>query len=206
MSSLPQPRLTPEQYLVIERDAPCKSEYFDGAMFAMAGATREHNLICTNVTRELSQQLRGQPCETYAGDMRVKVAATGLYTYPDVVVVCGERQFEDGRRDTLLNPTMIVEVLSPSTAAYDRGDKFTHYQHLDSLREYLLIAQDQPRIEHYLRNDRQEWLRSDALGPESTLRLTSTGCALKLSDVYERIEFPPRSASHPSAPSSADAE
>src|SRR5207302_11009756 len=126
--------------------------FFAGEMFAMAGASEAHNLITINLSRELSVQLKNLPCRVYSGDMRVKVSDTGLYTYPDMVVVCGERQFEAERRDTLLNPTLIIEVLSPTTEAYDRGDKFAHYRRMESLREYVLIAQDRVRLERYTRD------------------------------------------------------
>jgi Uma2 family endonuclease len=189
MSSLVKPRLSPEEYLTIERNAERKSEFYAGEMFAMAGASEAHNLITVNVTRELSSQLRGRPCRTYAGDMRVKVSETGLYTYPDVAVACGEVQFEDTHRDTLLNPTVIVEVLSPSTEAYDRGEKFAQYLRLPSLQQYILIAQDRPRIERYRRSEEQEWIFSATDGLENTTHLGSIGCDLVLADVYDRVEF-----------------
>lgn len=144
MSSHAQQRYTPEEYLTLERQAQCKSAYYAGEIFATAGASRWHNLIVTNVLRELSLQLKGRPCTTYPSDMRVKVSPTGLYTYPDVTVVCGEAQSEDHQQDTLLNPTLIVEVLSESTEAYDRGGKFAHYRKLPSLLEYVLITQTKP--------------------------------------------------------------
>ncbi len=150
-STAVQPRYTPEQYLALDRKADYKSEYINGHVIAMAGASRRHNLIAGNLYREVSQQLRGRPCEAYISDMRVKVGLTGLYTYPDVVMVCGDIHFEDGDNDTLLNPTAIVEVLSTSTEAYDRGEKFAHYRRLESLQEYLLVAQDKVRIEYYVR-------------------------------------------------------
>ena len=133
MSALPEPFITPEQYLEIERKAADKSEYHSGQMFAMAGASREHNLITANVVGELRSLLRGRPCKTYPSDMRVLVLATGLHTYPDVSVACGEPEFLDGALDVLLNPLVIVEVLSSSTEPYDRGAKFALYQHLPSL-------------------------------------------------------------------------
>jgi Uma2 family endonuclease len=138
MSSLTRQRYTPEEYLALERQSQCKSEYDAGEIFAMAGASRWHNLIVTNVPRELSLQLKGHPCTTYPSDMRVKVSPTGLYTYPDVTVVYGEAQVEDNQQDTLLNPTLIVEVLSESTEAYDREGKFAHYRKLTSLMECVL--------------------------------------------------------------------
>jgi Uma2 family endonuclease len=189
MEAQPKPYLTPEQYLAIERGAEFKSEYFDGEMFAMAGASHRHNLITTNVVRELSTQLKGRPCETYASDMRVKVSASELYTYPDVVVACSDIRFDDEQGDTLLNPTLIVEVLSKSTEAYDRGEKFAHYRKLDSLQEYLLVAQDRHSIEHFVRQPGGGWLLRDVTGIGSTLHLESIGCDLPLAEVYDRVDF-----------------
>src|SRR3989442_7543846 len=160
MSSERKINLNPGQYLTLDRRAEFRSEYVDGDMVAMSGGSREHNLIVTNLVRELSFQLKGRPCEVYPSNMRVKVSATGLYTYPDVVVVCGEPKFEDENVDTLINPTLIAEVLSDSTEAYDRGAKFGHYRKVDSLTEYLLVAQKEPRIEQYVRQAAGPWLRS----------------------------------------------
>ena len=148
-----QALFTPEEYLARERKALNKSEYRDGRIYAMPGASRAHNLITANTLVEIHPQLRDRTCEVYPSDMRVKVSSTGTYTYPDVVVVCDEPRFEDGHFDTLLNPTVLIEVLSPSTAAYDRGEKFRRYQYLDSLCEYILISQDRIRVEHYLRQE-----------------------------------------------------
>jgi Uma2 family endonuclease len=189
MSVPAKQRLTVDQYLAFEREADTKNEYFNGEVFVMAGASREHNVITANVVRELSAQLRGRPCETYPSDMKVKVSATGLYTYPDVLVVCGERQFDDDQKDVLLNPTLIVEVLSSTTEAYDRGDKFGHYRKLESLKEYILIAQDRYLVEHYLRQGEHQWLLTEFTDPEDTVHLPSIGCDLALSDIYERLEF-----------------
>lgn len=184
-----QPVLTAAEYLALERQAETKSEYHDGQMVAMMGASRWHNLIAMNVSARLHLQLEGRPCETYASDMRVKVDPTGLYTYPDVTVVCGEAEFEDAELDTLLNPTVIVEVLSPSTEAYDRGAKFRHYRRVPSLQEYLLVAQDKPYLEHYVRQPGDEWLLSTAERPEEVVELPSIGCHLALADVYSKVEF-----------------
>ncbi len=189
MSVPARQRISPEQYLAIEREADFKSEYFNGEVFAMARASREHNLITLNVGSALHSQLRGRPCETYPSDMKVKVSATGLYTYPDVTVACGELQFDDDCNDVLLNPTLIVEVLSSTTEAYDRGDKFGHYRKLASLREYVLIAQDRYHVEHYLRQGEHQWLLTEVTDPEDTVHLPSIGCDLALSAVYERLEF-----------------
>jgi Uma2 family endonuclease len=181
-------RCTPEQYLALERKSPVKHEYYGGEMFAMAGASRVHNLIAGNLHAEIRAQIRGRPCEAYVSDIRVLVSPTWLYTYPDVVAVCGERQFEDSEVDTLLNPNLIVEVLSPSTEAYDRGKKFAHYRRLESLREYVMVAQDQVRVERYTRQG-DEWLLTELSRLEDTLRLESVGCAVALSAIYERVEF-----------------
>jgi Uma2 family endonuclease len=189
MSSQVQQRHTPEEYLALERQAQCKSEYYAGEIFAMAGASRWHNLIVTNVLRELSLQLKGRPCTTYPSDMRVKVSPTGLYTYPDVTVVCGEAQFEDHQQDTLLNPTLIVEVLSESTEAHDRGGKFAHYRKLPSLMEYVLIAQTKPHIEHYVRQPDNRWLLAEADRLADTIHLPSIDCHLALAEVYDKLNI-----------------
>jgi Uma2 family endonuclease len=187
MPAEPKSYLTPEEYLALERKAERKSEYFDGEMFATSGASREHNLIVTNIIREISQQLKERPCEVYPSDMRVKIPATGLYTYPDVVVVCGEPKFEDDHLDTLLNPTLIIEVLFESTEAYDRGKKSAHYRTVKSLAEYLLVAQDAYRIEQYVRQASNQWLLCEARGLEETLRLSSIQCDLTLKEVYAKV-------------------
>ncbi|ETX04060.1 MAG: hypothetical protein ETSY2_31015 [Candidatus Entotheonella gemina] len=187
-SAAVQPRYTSDQYLALERKADYKSEYINGHIVAMAGASRQHNLIASNLCREVSQQLRGRPCEAYISDMRVKVSHTGLYTYPDVVIACGEIQFEDTETDTLLTPTVIVEVLSPSTEAYDRGEKFAHYRRLASLQDYLLVAQDKVRIEHYVRQGDQ-WILSEVNGLNDTLHLAAVDCTIALQDVYDKVQF-----------------
>jgi Uma2 family endonuclease len=189
MSTAPQTYISPQQYLEIERQADHKSEYFAGEMFAMAGATREHNLLSTNLTRELSLQLKERECEVYSSDMRVKVELTGLYTYPDVTVACEHPQFEDGQLDTLLNPTVVIEILSDSTEAYDRGRKFAHYRKLDSLREYLLVAQDRCHIEHYVRQPDNQWLLSETDDPGGQVALPSIDCTLAMAEVYRKVRF-----------------
>jgi Uma2 family endonuclease len=189
MSTQPKTFLTPEQYLEIERKAGYKSEYFQGEMFAMAGAGDAHNLIVANLIGEFRQQLRARPCRVYPSEMRVRVSATGLYTYPDVVVVCGDRQFLDDRRDTLLNPVLIVEVLSPSTEAYDRGRKFEQYQSIETLQEYLLVASDRIHADLYTRQTDGSWVRRSAGGPEDALQLPAIGCRLVLADLYEKVDL-----------------
>ena len=183
-----QALFTPEEYLTRERKALTKSEYRDGRIYAMPGASRNHNLITTNTLVEIHIQLRNRVCEVYNNDMRVKVSSAGLYTYPDVVVVCEEPRFEDSHFDTLLNPTVLIEVLSPSTAAYDRGEKFRRYQQLDSLREYILISQDEVRVEHYLRQER-DWHLTEFRSLADVFSLVSIGCELSLQAIYAKVRF-----------------
>jgi Uma2 family endonuclease len=190
MASQPKTYLTPEEYLVIERRNEYKSEYIDGEMVAMTGASRRHNLITVNIAREISSQLRGRPCEGYISDMRVRVPSARDYTYPDVVVVCGEPQFEDDYVDTLLNPTVLIEVLSDSTECYDRGRKFGLYRTVESLAEYVLVAQDEYRVEQYVKQPDGRWLLSDHRSPEASVELASIQCALMLSEVYEKVTLP----------------
>lgn len=189
MSSPLHSRFTPEEYLAQERQAQTKSEYLNGEIFAMSGASRRHNLITVNITAGLHAQLRQRPCEVYTSDMRVKVSPTGLYTYPDVVVVCDEPQFEDAELDTLLNPTLIVEVLSKSTEDYDRGSKFEHYRSLDSLQEYVLVAQDRCHIVHYIRQPGNTWVLSETQLLNDRLPLPSLGGELLVSEVYAKVRF-----------------
>jgi Uma2 family endonuclease len=186
-------RYTPEQYLALERNADFKSEYCDGFITAKAGASREHNLITLNLGGEISSQLKNRPCEAYISAMRVLVSRTGLYTYPDVVAVCGEPRFEDDEVDTLLNPTVIVEVLSPSTESDDRGKKFGHYRRLESLKEYVIVAQDQILVERYTRHG-EDWLLSELRRIDDTLRLASIGSEVPLREIYAKVEFSPEAA------------
>ncbi len=189
MSTQPQTYLTPEEYLAFEREAEVKHEYYAGETFPFAGASRQHNLIVANVIRELGIEVKGRSCEVYPSDMRVKISPTGLYTYPDVTVVCGEARFDDEHSDTLLNPTVIVEVLSPSTAGYDRGEKFEHYRKLESLQAYLVIAQDRHHVEHWGRQSDNQWLLSETDSLEDTMELPSIACRLLVTDLYEKVEF-----------------
>jgi Uma2 family endonuclease len=188
--SVPASRwISPEEYLAAEREADYRSEYFNGQVFAMSGGTDIHSLIAANVTALLHLQLRRGPCRVFTSDLRIKVAVTGLYTYPDLSVICGPREYDDTRRDTALNPTVIIEVLSPKTAAYDRGDKFAHYQRISTLQEYVLISQDRARVERYLRHD-TGWNYTDVTGLEGRVPLTSIGADLRLEEIYEGVELP----------------
>ena len=189
-----QTHLTPEEYIALERKALPDSEiirheYLNGELVAMSGASRAHNLITGNIFGALRNLLRGSGCETYANDMRVSTPATASYFYPDVVVVCDEPRFEDDVFDTLLNPIILVEVLSPSTEAYDRGEKFAHYRQLTSLQEYVLVSQDQIRVEHYRRQERQ-WIFTDFQKPQEILPLVSIQCELPVQEIYELVTFP----------------
>lgn len=189
MSTVPKNQYTPEQYLAIERVARSRSEFFRGEMFAMVSASRKHNLIAGNVSRRIGEQFDGRRCEVYQSDMRVKVNATGLYTYPDVVATCDAPRFEDDHVDTLLNPKAIVEVLSPSTELWDRSGKFNHYRNIPSLREYVLISQDHVMVEKFAINAEGQWALRDYRALEDILVLDSIVCQIKLSDIYARIDF-----------------
>lgn len=181
--------ISPEEYLTAERRAEYKSEYIYGEIFAMSGASNAHNIITVEITTELNIQLRQRGCFVYSGDMRVKTKPTGSYFYPDVVVVCDKPRFEDNVFDTLLNPILIVEVLSPSTEAFDKGEKFAHYQELMSLQEYILVSQDRMRVEHH-RLIEAQWVGNTFEAPEDVLTFNSIECELPLKDIYTRISFP----------------
>jgi Uma2 family endonuclease len=188
MSTLPKRSfITEEEYLAIERKAEFKSEYFQGEMFAMAGALKPHNLIASNVIRVLGNQLLERDCNVYPSDMRVKIKKIGKYTYPDVAVTCGKEIFEDDYVDTLLNPIVIFEILSHSTEARDRGEKFQHYQFIESLMEYILIAQDTVRVEQYVRQNDRTWMYSQYQNLEDLVKLESINCELSLKEVYVKV-------------------
>jgi Uma2 family endonuclease len=189
LSTQPKPRITPQEYLELERKAEIKSEYLDGEMFAMSGATREHAKVVLNIGTELNIQFVDRPCEVYVQDLRVKVSATGLYTYPDIAAVCGEPQFEDDHFDTLINPQLIIEVLSRSTESYDRGRKFAHYRAIESLHEYVLVSQTECRIERYLRQEDGNWLYTECTDPDGSIELTSIACRLSLARTYHKVDF-----------------
>ena len=180
--------LTPEDYLAFERKADIKHEYCNGQLFAMSGASRAHNLVSGNIFGELRAQLKDRTCEVYMSDMRVLVDAARAYRYPDVVVACDVPRFEDDVFDTLLNPTVIVEVLSPSTAARDRGEKFEDYGQLASLHEYVLVSQKEARVAHYLRQGTR-WLLREYRHLDDVLQLMSINCALPLRDIYEKVKL-----------------
>lgn len=190
MPTAPQ-RLTAHQYLDLDRAAATRSEYYFGEIIAMSGGSHNHSLISSNILREAGNSLKGTPCYSFNPDMRVKTP-TGVYAYPDVTVVCGEPEFEDVRQDVLLNPSVIFEVLSPSTEDYDRGKKLLHYRSTPSLKHYVLVSQELARIESFSRNiNHTEWLLSEVLGIESTFHVRGMEIELKLADVYDRVVFRP---------------
>ena len=181
--------LTPEAYLELERKATTKNEYVNGETIAIAGASFAHNFITLDTTIYLSRQLMDGDCEVAStGDLRVKVSQTASYFYPDIVVVCGEPQAEDNTFDTLVNPTLIVEVLSVSTEMYDRDEKFAHYRQIDSLQEYILISQDRVQVVHYRRQVPQ-WMPTEFRALEDVMPLVSIGCKLPLQHIYRRVKF-----------------
>lgn len=183
-----QTDLTPEEYLAWERKTDTKHEYVRGQIIAMSGASFRHNIITSNVTTALNNQLMSSDCIVVASDMRVHAHPEASYFYPDVLIVCDEPRFEDNAFDTLLNPIVLVEVLSPSTEAYDRGEKFKHYQQITSLREYILVSQDAVHIEHYRRQETQ-WKLTEFRSLENILSLASIECDLSLADIYRRLGF-----------------
>jgi Uma2 family endonuclease len=194
MSSAPSKLLPPDEYLARERAAGFKSEFYRGEMFAMAGANRRHVRICLNLTSRLDEQLRGTMCEVFNSDMRVKVSPTGLNTYPDISIACGEIQFEGDAEDVLLNPCVIFEVLSQSTEQRDRGWKFDQYTRLHSLVEYVLVSQEKPLVERFLRQPDGNWLLERLTDLQSELRLASAKIELPLHEIYSGIDFGPEEA------------
>ncbi|MCI0694646.1 Uma2 family endonuclease [candidate division KSB1 bacterium] len=188
MSALPKKFYSPQEYLELERAAEYKSQYYAGEIFAMSGGSPRHNLISTNVIGELRTQLKGRPCGVYPSDQRLKIPATGLYTYPDVSVVCGEAQFDD--EDLLLNPVLLVEILSDSTEAFDRGKKFEHYRKIPTLREFLLIAQDRCKIDQHVKQEDGRWvLLSEVSDMQSSIKLPSLNCELAVAEIYYEVKF-----------------
>ena len=182
---------TPEEYLELEREAEQKHEFIDGEIVAMAGASREHNLIGVNVSGELRSRLRGKGCEIYANDMRVRMRKN-RYGYPDLVVVCDKPQFDDEEFDVLLNPLIVVEILSKSTRFRDKTEKLITYQKMESLSECLLVEQDEPRIEHYIKKTPNQWLLFIYENLDETISLKSVNCKLPVAEIYAQIEFKER--------------
>ena len=185
------PKMTVAQYLAFERAEPVRHEFFKGEVFAMSGASVAHNRIMVNFVNQLSSALGTGPCEVLGPEMRLRVSETGLYTDPDLLVACAPLEFDDTLRDTLLNPRVIFEILSPSTESYDRGTKFAHYRSLPSLQEYVLVSQDQPLIERCIRLPQGTWELREFRGLETQFELTAVPFQAPLSLLYHRVEFPP---------------
>lgn len=182
---------TPEEYLAMERKSETKHELIDGQIYAMAGASLSHIRIVSNLTRHLGNCLVGKPCEPCPTDLKVRIPGTKNYVYPDVTVICGEPQLEDEHKDILLNPTVIFEVLSPSTAEYDRKTKFHFYRRIPSLRHYVMVTQDEMRVEHYVRSTNGKWVLTD-LGKEDQLGFDDLEVSIAVADIYERVQFESR--------------
>ena len=193
--SLPQGRIrfTPEEYLAFERASKTKHEYIDGFIYAMAGGSPPHNRICFNTIGELYTQLKESECFGFTSDQKIRTDPQDLFSYPDITIVCGEPIFHDQHKDVILNPKVIIEVLSPSTEERDRVDKFERYQQIKSLTDYILIAQDRASVEHFVRQrGKRQWLYSLETGLAAGVNIASLKCKLKLADIYNRIQFPPR--------------
>src|SRR3989442_4631503 len=191
MIAQPAGRLTEAEYLEFERSVESRNEFFDGEIFAMLGGTPLHSQIAANLIQVIGSRLGKRKCVVYTSDLRLKVEATGLFTYPDLSVVCGPVQFAAGTDDTVVNPTVIVEVLSDSTEAYDRGKKFENYRLMPSLREYLLVSQKEPRIDQFIRQENEQWLLREAAGLEATLALPALEIKISLAEVFAGVEFAP---------------
>lgn len=199
-------KITPQEYLIAERLSESKNEYFNGEIFAMAGASMEHNQISSNIVRVLGNQLVESQCTVLANDMKIKIEAIEKYTYPDIVVVCGNGEFEQDKEnsddkaikdeyerenDILLNPIVIMEILSISTEGYDRGDKFSHYQFIDSFIEYILISQYVCRVEKFIRQKDKTWIYSTYSNLEDTVKIESINCDLPVADIYRKVNLKP---------------
>ena len=199
MAALPEQvptGMTEAEYLELECTSEIKYEYAGGEVFAMTGASWNHNIISVNTSTRLNIQLVNQDCGVTGSDLRLKVIAEGSYRYPDIMVICGEPQFVDDRVDTVSNPTVVIEVVSPSTALVDRNDKLNEYLQLDSLQEYILISQHEARVERYLRHQ-SDWLYTQVAGLQNSLDLPSISCTLKLSDIYQKVSFAQDSSPDP---------
>ena len=206
----PESFYTEDEYLAVERASQERREYLDGQIYLMAGESEEHGTICTNLTLEVASQLKGTLCRAFSKDTKVRsgpipktrYSTEAFYSFPDLVVVCGERQYLDEHRDVLVNPTVIIEVLSPSTEAFDRGEKFVRYRtNLESLTDYVVVAQNRPLVEHFARQPNGQWvIAATATELSETVVLSSLGCTLRLSDVYDRIVFPEPAEEEPTPP------
>ena len=190
MSAAPKRLLTPHEYLARERLAEFRSQFYGGEMFAMAGASFRHTRINDNLSLEVGTQLKNSSCQILTRDLRVKVDATGLYTYPDAIIVCGEPVFEDTGLDTLINPRVLIEILSESTEEYDRGAKFDQYRQIPTLQEYVLVSQDEYLIERHVRQPDGSWLPTTCSGPTGIFEFASVPVRVPLTEIYRGVTFP----------------
>ena len=190
MSSAAKAKITVQEYLAMERVSEIKHEFYDGDIFDMTGGTPAHSLIASNIIREAGNALKSRPCVVFNSDLRVKVNPSGLYTYPDVTIVCGQQQFDDDQRDTLVNPTVIVEVLSKSTAIYDRGAKSKQFRKIESLQALILVEQDSPVVEVYRRQPEGNWLLTEATDLSESIAIQPLGISIPLSEIYRNVTFP----------------
>ena len=189
MSAHAQPRLTDEEYLALERKAEFRNQFYDGIMYAMSGGSPIHAFVIAALAREFGNAFKKRPCRVASSDLRVRVSRGGLYTYPDIVVICDEPRYSDDQKDTLLNPTLLIEVLSPSTEAYDRGFKTEQYRKIESLREYALVSQSRPHVEIFRRQSGGGWLLSEFTGLDTACRFESVDCTIPLAEIYDKITF-----------------
>ena len=189
MSTQKVKKITPEEYLEIERNSQFKSDYYNGEMFGLAGASYAHNKITRNISKFIGNQLTDGSCEEFQSDLKVKELESNLFTYPDIVVVCGEPEFYDEEKDVITNPTLIIEVLSKSTENYDRGFKFELYRRIKSLKDYFLVSQEKISIEYYSRNPDESWTLKEFHDLKQTINIESIKCSLSLKEVYHKIKF-----------------
>jgi Uma2 family endonuclease len=181
--------MSEEEYLLFEAQATDRHEYYQGEVFAMAGGSLEHARIMMNASGEIRQRLKGKRCEAFGSDLRIHVEAAGLYTYPDISIICGNVKHHMGRKDTVTNPVVLIEVLSPDTESYDRGQKFDFYREIPTLNEYILIASTRMKVEHFQRQESGQWLLTIFSKPEEALPIESIGAAIPLSEIYDRVSF-----------------
>jgi Uma2 family endonuclease len=181
---------TPEDYLAFEREARTRHEFFDGEIYAMAGESLSHSRVCVNLSGEVRNKLKGKPCEALSPNMKVRTSSASLFAYPDLTIVCGEPQFHDTKKDVLINPQAIFEVLSPSTETYDRTTKFQKYRLGNpTLIDYFLISQDKPFVEHFMKQADGNWLYRSYSELDETVKIETLDCELSLREIYDRVEF-----------------
>ena len=191
MSALPRRTFTPEEYAMLEEKAAYKSQYVGGEIFAMAGVQPWHDAVVQNLTGMFYVRFRGRPCRSFSADMKIRAKAGDLWTYADLSALCGAPMFDTSAKpQSLLNPQVIFEILSPSTEDFDRGDKFERYKRIESLTDYVLVASEKMRVEHYIRQDGGGWLYREHHEGADLLKLTCVEAELPLAEIYERVTFP----------------